>query len=91
MEGEEDKAPRDSRPTRGTPVVVWPTKGDALSLQAGEYGNIITVYAAPNYNSKKMHGRRLSTRHNKVRRKLSHTTNRTTTTHAYNPHRQPDK
>ena len=47
---------RDSRPTRGTPVVVMPTKGDALSLKAGEFGEIITVFAAANYNCKKMHG-----------------------------------
>ena len=45
-----------SRPTRGTPDVNLPTKADALQLKAGEWGDIITVYAKPNLNSKKVHG-----------------------------------
>jgi hypothetical protein len=45
-----------SRPTRGTPAVTLPTKADALQLKAGEWGDIITIFAKPNPNSKKVHG-----------------------------------
>ena len=45
-----------SRPTRGTPAVTLPTKADALQLKAGEWGDIIAIYAKPNPNSKKVYG-----------------------------------
>jgi len=45
-----------SRQTRNTPTFTMPTKADALSLKAGQWGDIITIFEKPNFNAKKMHG-----------------------------------
>ena len=45
-----------SRQTRNTPTFTMPTKADALSLKAGQWGDIITIYEKHHLNAKKMHG-----------------------------------
>lgn len=57
-EPDEDQAesPPAARPTRGTPAVVFPSLAETLALKTVPYGAVITTYASPNYNSKKIHG-----------------------------------
>ena len=52
----EEEESRRSRATRGTKEFVQPSKAAALSLRGGDFGDIITIYSSPNYNSKQMHG-----------------------------------
>ena len=47
---------RRAQPTRAPCTVVFPSLAETLALKTVPYGAVITTYASPNYNSKKIHG-----------------------------------